>query len=404
MRTRSRSWAVILSTLLLLAYPLGLQAQETGPTVVIRGPVSDNLYIAGGTVHVLGEAEKDLVAIGGTVNVEQMVKGDAIVAGGIVTLVGPVGDDVRAAGGVVTVGGAVGGDAVAIGGTVTLGPEARVAGRAWLTGAKLDIGGRIGRELRAAGATVRISGQIEGNVHVAARRLVILPTARINGDLSYTSPKPARIAPGAKILGTVRYDRSDFAARAWRIGRIAAGIFRVLFLAGLIAAGAVLLRLFPEFTVSAARTIRSAPWPSLGVGVALLVAVPAAGVLLMATIAGIPIGLTLIAAYCVCLLLGYLITAVFLGEVGARLVGRTPERSTGSPVVWLVLALIVLAAVRLIPFLGGLTTFLALVLGLGALGRHAYRCYAAWGSPGPPSAAEPPTGPPPGSTLPTGTP
>jgi hypothetical protein len=47
-----------------------------------------------------------------------------------VNLSGRVGVDIRAAGGTITIGGPAGGEVVAAGGAVTLTPEARVDGRA----------------------------------------------------------------------------------------------------------------------------------------------------------------------------------------------------------------------------------------------------------------------------------
>src|SRR6266545_4040267 len=124
-------WARLVSGVLCALFPSALPAQETGATVILRGTLTDNTYVAGGTIDVLGDIERDLMAAGGTVNVRQLVKGDVTVAGGSVNLSGRVGDDIRAAGGTVTIGSQVGGDVVAAGGTVTLAPEAQVGGRAW---------------------------------------------------------------------------------------------------------------------------------------------------------------------------------------------------------------------------------------------------------------------------------
>jgi hypothetical protein len=93
----------------------------------------------------------------------------------------------------------------------------------------------------------------------------------------------------------------------------------------------------------------------------------------MITIIGIPAGLVVGALYPVALLLGYLTTAVFLAERGRRLVGPGPELSTGGRIVALIVVLIVLAIVRLIPFIGWIIAWLAVIVGLGALGQQAFR-------------------------------
>jgi hypothetical protein len=366
----------ILVTLLMIAFANPIWAQETGGTVIIRGPRADNVYAAGGTVDVLGDLERDLVAAGGSVNVLGRVQRDVVVAGGSVTLTGRVGDDVRVAGGIVTIGSDVGGEVVAAGGTVILAPEAGVAGRAWLAGRRVEVGGRVGRGLKVAAQTARISGQVQGDLHIVGRRIEIGPTARITGNLVYTSPQDATIAPTARIGGTVRHTRSDLAARARRVGRLVLGIGRVVILLGLTLAGLVLLLVFPNFTFSAERTIAQEPWTSLGLGVALLVGVPLGAMLLMISLVGLPIGLTILAAYAVSLLLGYLTAAGFLGTLADRTLRRAPGPSVGQRWLFLTLALIVLALLRMIPVVGGLACLLALVFGLGAWTREAYRRYA----------------------------
>jgi len=154
------------------------------------------------------------------------------------------------------------------------------------------------------------------------------------------------------------------------------GVFRALFLLGLMVAGIVLFLLLPNFTVSAARTIRSDPWKSLGLGFALLVATPVAGVLLMITILGVPLALTLFALYFVSLLLGFLTAAFFVGDIGVRLLRRGQELSKGWRILSLLAALIGLALLQWIPIVGGVILFLILLFGLGAWGLHMYRTYA----------------------------
>jgi cytoskeletal protein CcmA (bactofilin family) len=361
---------------LLTSLPSALGAQETGATVILRGTLTDNVYAAGGAVDVLADIERDLVAAGGTVTIRQFVKGDVIVAAGSVDVRGRVGDDVRAAGGSIIIGGPVGGEVVAAGGTVTLAPEARVAGRAWLSGGKVVIYGRIGRELKVAAASVQVAGEIDGDVWIAARVIEIGPTARIKGNLTYTSQNRARIDPGTQIQGRVTYTKSALAERATRIGRLVVVLVRIAFVAGMIVCGVLLLLLFPGFAVSAARRVRSDPWESLGLGFLVLIVTPIVGIVLMITIIGIPVGVVLGALYVVALLLGYFTAAVFLGEVGARLIGRGPDLPMGGRVLSLVLALTALAVVRLIPVLGGLVVLLGVIAGLGAASHQAFRRWA----------------------------
>lgn len=370
---------VLLLALLAALHPASVPAQEAGETVVKRGVIADDLYLAGGDVDVLGEVSGDVVAAGGRVVVGRLVRGDVIVLGGSVDVTGRVLDDVRAAGGAVTIDGEVAGDAIAAGARVRLTPETKVRGRAWLAGGEVDVSGSVGRWLKAAAGRVRISGEVRGDVELAAREIEILPSARIEGDLTYYSPQPARIDPAARIAGTITHRRSALADEAAGAARTALRLSLIASLVGLMLAGTVLFLLLPGFTISAARTAVVEPWKSLGLGFALFVAVPAAAGLLMATIVGVPLGLTVMALYVVSLLLGILTAAFSLGDLGVRLLARGREVSKGVRVLSLVGALLVLYVLRMIPVVGWVILPVALLFGLGASIIATYRVYAAAG-------------------------
>lgn len=367
---------MVLFGLLLALDVAPVTAQEAGKTVVKRGVISEDLYVAGGRVDILAEVAGDVIAAGGRVTIGQVVTGDVIVIGGDVAVTGQVLDDVRAAGGIVTINGKISGDVIAAGGSVSVTPETTVGGKAWLAGVDVEVRGTIHRWLRAAAKTIRISGQIEGDVKLVAQEIEVLPTARIEGNFTYTSPREAKIDPAAQIRGAVTHRRAEFPEDVARTAAAMVWIGRILLFPGLMAAGIVLFLLFPGFTVSAARTIKSNPWKSLAAGFALLVSTPVAGVLLCITILGIPLGLAVFALYFVSLLVGFLTAAFFLGDLGTRLFRRGPELSKGWRVLSLVVALIVLGLARLIPVVGIMILFLALLFGLGASSVHGYRAYA----------------------------
>jgi cytoskeletal protein CcmA (bactofilin family) len=355
---------------LIVFNPSHLLAYEAGRTVIKGGTVSEDLYVAGGTVRVFAEAEGDVVAAGGRVIIGQLVKGDVIVAGGSVNVRARVLDDIRAAGGDVILEGEVGGDAIAAGGNVSLAPETTIGGRAWLAGGHVEVAGSIGKELKAAGRTITIAGNVQGDVELVAQKIEILPTARIQGNLTYRSPQEAKIDPSAQIEGKVSYIQTGL-----RYTPMQRAIFRVLFFLSLMVVGIVLFLLFPNFTVSAGRTIGSDPWKSLGLGLALLVTTPFVGGLLMATVLGIPLALMLFAIYSVSLLAGFLTAVFFLGEWEVRFLRRGPELSRSWRILSIILALIGLWLIQLIPVVGCVVLFLALLFGIGALGLQTYRTY-----------------------------
>jgi len=248
-----------------------------------------------------------------------------------------------------------------------------IGGSARLLGGELRIAGSIARKLRAAGAVVVLAGAVAGNVELVGQEIEVLPTARIKGNLTYWSPRAARIDPKAVIGGRVIHNLPELPSRIARTGTALITISRALFMVGLTVIAIALFLIFPGFTVLASRTIGSDPFKSLGMGLVLFAAIPVAAILSMITILGIPLGLIIIVGYSISLLVGFVLAAFYLGDVGAQAFMAKGARKRLARVLFLVIALVVLLLARQIPFFGGLLIVLAVLLGLGAMSLHTWR-------------------------------
>ena len=342
-------------------------AQEAGGIRGKRGPLGAALYLAGPRIAVLADVDGDVAVLGGRVSVGQPVRGDVPAARRPVAVAG----ELRAVGGAVDLAADVAGDVLGAGGTVRVAPETHIRGDAWLVGAEIDVRGRIGRSLHAAGATIRVGAQVQGDVELTGAEIEVLPSARIEGNLTYRSPRPATIHPDARIAGTVTHRRAE--APRWSAWITVAGwLVRIALIASLALAGVVLAAVFPGFTAGAVQTLRTNAWSSLGLGFALWVATPVAAALLLVTVIGIPLGLALAAAYAVALLAGILIAAAF---VGALTTGSLQSARRGRMVLSVIIGVVVLGLLTLFPVAGVLAMTIGLVWGLGALAVHAHRLY-----------------------------
>lgn len=375
-RTMNRvriTWRILLLTLLLLFPSSALQAQQFGESVIRRGPVNEDIYLAGGTVNLSIMAEGDVVVAGGNITIGDEIKGDVLLAGGSVTIRGKMHDDVRAAGGSLTLDAEVGDDALLAGGNVTLTPSTRVAGRAWLAGGRVDIAGFIGKELKAAGGRIVVTGEVMGDALLVGENIELQPGAVIHGNLRYMSPKSAIIDKAAKISGTIthlpypEHERGVASAAAGGIG----------FLISLMVTGTVLLLLFPRFATAVTGRVVQSPWISLGLGLAVLTATPLVIILLFTSLVGLWLGLILLAAYLIALLGGYLGGALAVGEIVLKRKRRKTEITRGWRVAALVITLSVAGVLGLVPVLGGLIMFALLLFGLGGLSWQVYRAIAA---------------------------
>ncbi len=349
-----------------------LLAQEAGEAVRIQGAINEDVYAAGGTVDILATVEGDVVVAGGRVTVGERVSGDVIAAGGSVSVRADIGDDVRLAGGDITLSSAVGDDAIAAGGNVTLMPDARINGRAWLSGGRIEVAGTVGKELKATGVRIVLSGRVNGDVDLRGRAISILDSAIIDGNLVYRSPREAEIASGAKIHGTISYEPVE--RQVWAIVAAVAGAGLVVLLS-LIVTGSALYLIFSYFIETAVTTIRTESWKCLGLGLAVFAATPVViGVLFMTVIGWLP-ALVTGALYMLLLLAGFLSGAFYVGSIAPGLRGRgvvTRARRLLSFAV----ALIVLTLLGLVPLLGVLLLFALMLLGTGSLMLGMYQAYA----------------------------
>lgn len=367
------AWRISLLTLLLLFPSSALLAQEFGESVTRSGTVTEDIYLAGSSVSLAVVAQGDVIAAGGNLTIGDEIKGDALLAGGSVTIRGKLRDDVRAAGGTMTLDAEVGDDALLAGGNVTLTPSARVGGRAWLAGGRVDIAGRIGKELKAAGGSIAIAAEIMGDVMLAGEDIEIKPGTVIHGDLRYMSPTAAAIDKTATIKGTITHLPSPRHERG-AVGAAAAGIGILI---SLMVTGAVLLLLFPRFAAAVTDRIAQAPWKSLGLGLAVLTATPLVVILLFASLIGLWLAFILLAVYLIALLAGYLSGALSAGEFVLKRLRRQTELARGWRVAALVIMLVVVGVLGLVPGLGGLVMFALLLFGLGGLSWQVYRAIAA---------------------------
>ena len=347
-----------LSLSLMLTFPFpSISAPEAGETVTKRGTVNDDYYAAGEIVDVDANIIGDIVVAGGELFIGKKVQGDVMAAGGKVDISGEVQDDVRTAGGDINIDAKIRDDLIAAGGKIRISSATTVGGTAWLAGGDVLMAGVVNNGLSIMAGNIRLSGTIHGDVNLEGGEIEILEGAVIKGNLYYKSPHEAEIHSSAKITGETTYEYVE-----WDEHHSAYGIF---FSLTMIIAAIVLFRLFPGFTLSAARRISADPWKSLGVGFGLLIITPISAVLLMGIVLGVWVGLGILALYFVALLLAFLIGCFFLGDLGAKLFNKNIT-TRAHRLISVSIAIILLGITQLIPVLGGLLTFALLLLGLGA--------------------------------------
>ncbi len=291
--------------------------------------------------------------VGGDVDISQAVQGPVIAAGGNVTVNAPVDGNVALAGG-----------------NVELGSAAAVSGNASMAGGTIVVNGSIKGNLHAAAGQVRINGPVGGNTSIAAGTLELGPSARIQGKLTFHGSELLR-DPAAQVAGGVQQLPGRW---RWHERTLAQRfVHGWIWSAGLMVLAALIAAALPGPTRRMAQELRERPWITPLLGLVALTSIPVAAVLMMFTVIGIPIGLLALAGYAVLLLVGYVWLSVV---VGGMLLDRVkPEMAalTGWRAGAAVLAMLVLAILVRVPFVGGLIKLVALVVGIGMIVAAAFR-------------------------------
>ena len=336
-----------------------------------------DLFVAGGNVIVGERVLGDAYIAGGEIALGQNVAGDAFLAAGTATVTGSVADSVYAAAGTLNIQGEIGRHLRAAGGEVIVAPGARIGSEATIAGGKVRIDGSVGDFLTVAAGTVRINGRIGGGADITARNLEIGPSAEIAGKLNYRSAQEATVDPGAKLAGGVAHEAWKMPESAGTAAIVALAIGKVFLLAGLMLLGSLLLLVFPNFISAVTNTIATKPGQSLVLGFALLVCLPLLALLLIVTVLGIPLGLTVLFLYPLVLMVGYVTAAAFIGDRGVSFLRKGQTSSVPARIVGLIAALLALAVLQTVPVVGSIALFILLLLGLGAWVIAFYQRYRA---------------------------
>lgn len=294
---------------------------------------------------------------------QEVLVGNTVRVGGDIQVLEPVDGPLQALGGQVLVNAPVHGSARVAGGRVELGPDA-VVKDASLAGGHIIVTGSVKNNLRAAGGKVTIDGPIGGDVSVAGGTLELGANARIAGKLKFRGGELRR-DPAAQVAGTVEHVRGGKHRRQFTTGeRFLRGW---IWTSGLILLAAIIAAALPGPSRRMAQELRDRPWMTPLLGFIALTSIPVAALLLMLTIIGIPLGLLALLGYAALLLVGYVWLSVVVGGLLLDRFSAQNAARTASRVGAAVLAMLVLALLVRIPFLGGLVTFTALIVGVGMI-------------------------------------
>jgi hypothetical protein len=244
------------------------------------------------------------------------------------------------------------------GGDITL-PAGRHADLLVVVDGTATIEGDAKAVLVINGAADFIGARTDGIVAIRSR-VSLDPGSSVAGDVR-TVDSTVDAATGSTVAGTVRDIGPELAGASILLGPalfllylgfVATAVLAALLLAGL-----------------AARQVRDAealmsrePVTTVLAGLAGLIVILVAGVLAVVTVVGIPLGLGILTAVLPMLfIVGYLVAGIWIGDL---IVWRTsPNVVRERPYLAAVVGSLVLAALSILPLVGGIVSF----IGFGGL-------------------------------------
>ena len=234
-------------------------------------------------------------------------------------------------------------------------PEGQTVGDLVVFHGSATVDGTVEGSLTAFDAPVIISGRVNGDVVVFNGRVVLRSSAVVTGDV--VSQQAPVVASGATIGGETRRVQTNvnWEGFGW-VGRLA---WWLAVSVSTLVVGLVLVWLAGRGAAWILDAGRTQVGPAIGWGLLVFFGLPILAICALVTLVGIPLGLGLLAALGLLYALGYGASAWILGRSLLR-----------PPTAWAVAFLVgwaILRVVALVPILGGLVWFAAVVFGLGAL-------------------------------------
>jgi|GEM_PF-986653 len=380
-----RLWALVVGIVACFFFLAGLTLAQESTTsanqnqniIVSKDEIIDHDFFAGGqTVTISGIVNGDVFVGANTILIDGKINGDLISGSSNLTVTGEVTDDVRCGGANIVINGIVGKNITAAGSTIIINESARIGGSVLAMGSQINVTGPIAKDLRIYANQANIDNQTGRNLTGAFNQLIIGSKAQILGDLDYESPNEAQIDDGALVSGEINYKaaekdsaQADKNNRYW-LGKawpMAAGFYGIglyfKFISVLIAFafGLLYLYFFQKRIEGMVKIIGSKFWPSLGLGVLTPIVFGLGIIFLAVSLIGIPFIFIVLPIFAVLVWFSKLFVAFFVGN---KILTKF-DKSKGLG--WaLLVGLVAYYILQLIPFIGGLTSFVFTTVGLGA--------------------------------------
>lgn len=337
-------------------------------------------YLAGEAVTEALSATGDVFAAGSVVTTSGTASGDIHAAGYDVSINTRTGGNVYAAGSSVSIDAPVAEDITAAGFSVRSSANATTQGNVRMFGRTLTIEGPVAGALTAFGGTVYLNAPVSGDAWIAAENLSFGPDARIDGNLTLTADDGLNIPD--RVIAADRITREEWdSSDAWRefdrswdsVEMPWFPVWLSLFSAFLISAifllllAAIFLTFMPERVEKMRKRVTRQPLQTFLLGVIGLSALFGMVPVTALTVIGIPFVPFVLLAIIVAWTLGYLLAAYAVARRMWVAFDGSDDPSMLVKLAIIAVAIVVVAVLNFIPFVGWVVNYTLVLLGIGAM-------------------------------------
>ncbi len=314
--------------------------------------------------------QNDLFLFDTTVDYKRIVDGNAYIMGNDITFNSVVGGDVFIAGNTVT----IGSDALIYGNLYVLANTLTIDGYVYggdLYGACSEIiineKGAVNRDIRVTANKLTLNGGIGRNAYIAAGEISLGEGAKIYGNLNYSSKEAIQIPDGV-VKGSIDYSEKNIDAENNTNPVLSYLMSFVYSLVVTVALLGIIILIAPKFLNKLENVEINKILPTLGLGLAGLVLPVIASIVLIITYIGGPIGFLVLAVWA--LLVFMLSIPIATIGIAGIIANKVEPLKKAHNIFAVIITALVIWAVGLIPYVGGIVTCLVSIYGLGLIVRN----------------------------------
>lgn len=325
-----------ISTLIGLNQSPAAQAQavfQSGDSISQSSPTKGSYFGAGSTVQVTDNVDGDVYAGGQTITITGDVSGDIIAAGQTVTISGNVSGDIRVMAQTLTITGEVTGNVSSLAQTLAITNAATIGRDVAFASQSVSIDGSVGRDISGVVEKLTVTGDVGRDIHYVSKETINQSaTASIGGEVSQTVVKDGQPAQPSKL--------SSLAFALLVVGLTVLVISLVI----------------PRWVRSSTDAMSEQPWKVVIAGLTTLL-IPGLIILLLVSIVGSLLALTLLLSYGLLLILSIVFASYFTGRLIFRDTQPVALQSIAGAVIYVILLFI--------PFVGFIAWIAGSIIGAG---------------------------------------